>query len=47
VTTAAKSSTFAVLKVSHLRPGTLFFGVKGAKFSGGTVKVTTQVAGEG
>ena len=47
VTTAAKSSTFAVLKVSHLRPGTLFFGVKGAKVSGGTVKVTTQVAGEG
>jgi hypothetical protein len=33
--------------VSHLRPGTLFFGVKGAKVSGGTVKVTTQVAGEG
>jgi hypothetical protein len=47
VTTSAKSSTFAVLKVSHLRPGTLFFGVKGAKVSGGTVKVTTQVAGEG
>jgi hypothetical protein len=46
VTTTAKSSTFAVLKVSHLRPGTLFFGVKGAKVSGGTVKVTTQVAGE-
>jgi hypothetical protein len=46
VKTAAKSSTFAVLKVSHLRPGTLFFGVKGAKVSGGTVKVTTQVGGE-
>lgn len=46
VTTAAKSSTFAVLKVSHLRPGTLFFGVKGAKVSGGAVKVTTQVGGE-
>ncbi|HEX3362953.1 MAG TPA: vWA domain-containing protein [Solirubrobacterales bacterium] len=47
VTTAAKSSTFAVVKVGHLRPGTLFFGVKGAKVSGGTVKVTTQVGGEG
>jgi hypothetical protein len=46
VSVAAKSSTFAVLKVSHLRPGTLFFGVKGTKVSGGTVKVTTQVGGE-
>jgi hypothetical protein len=47
LTTEAKSSTFAVVKVGHLRPGTLFFGVKGAKVSGGTVKVTTQVGGEG
>ncbi|MBS1888273.1 MAG: VWA domain-containing protein [Actinobacteria bacterium] len=47
VTTAAQSSTFTVLKVSHLRPGTLTFGVKAAKVSGGSVKVTTQVGGEG
>jgi hypothetical protein len=39
----AKSSTFIVLNVSHLRPGTLLFSVKGAKVSGGNVKVTTQV----
>jgi hypothetical protein len=42
----AKSSTFTVLNVSHLRPGTLLFSVKGAKVSGGTTKVTTQVGGE-
>jgi hypothetical protein len=47
VTTTAHSETFSVLKVSHLRPGTLFFSVKGVKVSGGTVKVTTQVGGEG
>jgi hypothetical protein len=46
VSVKAKSSTFAVLNVSHLRPGTLLFDVKGAKVSGGTVKVTTQVGGE-
>jgi hypothetical protein len=39
----ARSSTFLVLNVSHLRPGTLLFSVKGAKVSGGSVKVTTQV----
>ncbi|MBS1678083.1 MAG: VWA domain-containing protein [Actinobacteria bacterium] len=47
VTVAGKSSTFTVLKVTHLRPGTLQFAVKAAKVSGGTVKVTTQVGGEG
>lgn len=46
VTVAAKSSTFTVLKIAHLRPGTLQFAVKGAKVSGGAVKVTTQVGGE-
>ena len=46
VTVAAKSSTFTVLKVAHLRPGTLQFAVKGAKVSNGAVKVTTQVGGE-
>jgi hypothetical protein len=46
VTVAAASSTFTVLKVTHLRPGTLQFAVKGAKVSGGAVKVTTQVGGE-
>ena len=46
VTVAAKSSTFTVLKIGHLRPGTLQFAVKGAKVSGGPVKVTTQVGGE-
>ncbi|HKZ12932.1 MAG TPA: vWA domain-containing protein [Solirubrobacterales bacterium] len=45
VSVKAKSSTFTVLNVSHLRPGTLFFSVKGAKVSGGAVKVTTQVGG--
>lgn len=45
VSVKAKSSTFTVLNVSHLRPGTLLFSVKGAKVSGGTVKVTTQVGG--
>ncbi len=43
VTVKAKSSTFTVLNLSHLRPGTLLFSVKGAKVSGGSVKVTTQV----
>lgn len=43
VSVKAKSSTFTVLNVSHLRPGTLLFDVKGAKVSGGAVKVTTQV----
>ena len=42
VSVKAKSSTFTVLNVSHLRPGTLLFSVKAAKASG-TVKVTTQV----
>jgi hypothetical protein len=45
VTTTATSSTFSVLKVGHLRPGTLLFSVKAAKASG-TVKVTTQLQGE-
>jgi hypothetical protein len=45
VSVAAKSSTFTVLKVAHLRPGTLQFSVKAAKASG-PVKVTTQVGGE-
>jgi hypothetical protein len=45
VTVAAESSTFTVLKIGHLRPGTLQFSVKAAKASG-TVKVTTQVGGE-
>jgi hypothetical protein len=45
VSTTATSSTFTVLQVSHLRPGTLQFEVKAAKVSGGTVKVTTQVGG--
>ena len=45
VTVAAKSSTFTVLKVAHLTPGTLQFAVKAAKASG-AVKVTTQVGGE-
>jgi von Willebrand factor type A domain len=44
VTTTAKSSTFTVLNIAHLRPGTLSFTVKAAKASG-TVKVTTQVGG--
>jgi hypothetical protein len=43
VSVKAKSSTFTVLNVSHLRPGTLLFSVKGAKVSGSGVKVTTQV----
>jgi von Willebrand factor type A domain len=43
VSVKAKSSTFTVLNVGHLRPGTLLFSVKGAKVSGGTAKVTTQV----
>jgi hypothetical protein len=46
VSVAAKSSTFTVLKVAHLRPGTLQFAVKAAKASG-AVKVTTQIGGEG
>jgi hypothetical protein len=46
VSVKAKSSTFSVLNVSHLRPGTLFFSVKGVKVSSGGVKVTTQVGGE-
>jgi hypothetical protein len=46
VTSVAKSSTFSVLKVGHLRPGTLQFAVKAAKVSGGSVKVTTQLGGE-
>ena len=45
VTTAATSSTFSVLKISHLRPGTLLFSVKATKASG-AVKVTTQLEGE-
>jgi hypothetical protein len=45
VTVSGKSSTFAVLKVTHLRPGTLQFVVTAAKASG-AVKVTTQVGGE-
>jgi hypothetical protein len=45
VSVTAKSSTFTVLKIAHLRPGTLQFAVKAAKASG-TVKVTTQVGGE-
>jgi hypothetical protein len=43
VTVKAKSSTFTVLNVTHLRPGTLLFDVKGAKVAAGPVKVTTQV----
>lgn len=43
VTTTAKSSTFTVLKLTRLRPGTLHFAVKAAKVAGGTAKVTTQV----
>lgn len=46
VTVKAKSSTFSVLNVSHLRPGTLLFSVKGAKVAAGPVKVTTQVGSE-
>ncbi len=46
VTVAARSSTFTVLKIAHLRPGILQFAVKAAKVSGGTAKVTTQVGGE-
>jgi hypothetical protein len=46
VTTVAKSSTFSVVKIGHLRPGTLQFAVKAAKVSGGAVKVTTQLGGE-
>jgi hypothetical protein len=46
VSVAAKSSTFTVLKVAHLRPGTLQFAVKASKVSGGTAKVTTQLGGE-
>ena len=42
VTVAAKSSTFTVLKIAHLRPGTLHFAVKAAKASG-PVKVTVCV----
>jgi hypothetical protein len=45
VSVAAKSSTFTVLKIAHLRPATLQFAVEAAKASG-TVKVTTQVGGE-
>lgn len=45
VTTAAKSSTFSVLKIAHLRPGTLLFSVKATKASG-AVKVTTQLEDE-
>jgi hypothetical protein len=47
VSTVAGSSTYTVLRVGHLRPGTLSFSVKGAKVSGGSVKVTTQVEGAG
>jgi von Willebrand factor type A domain len=44
VTVKATSSTYTVLNVGHLRPGTLTFSVKAAKASGKT-KVTTQVGG--
>jgi hypothetical protein len=43
VTTVAKSSTFRVVKIAHLRRGTLHFAVKAAKVASGSVKVTTQV----
>ncbi len=46
VKTIAKSSTFRVLRIAHLRRGVLHFAVKAAKASGGTVKVTTQVGRE-
>jgi hypothetical protein len=45
VSVVARSSTFTVVKIAHLRPGILQFSVKAAKASG-TVKVTTQVGGE-
>ena len=45
ITPVTSSPTFSVLKVSHLRPGVLTFGVKAVKASGG-VKVTTQLGGE-
>ena len=44
VSVKAKSSTYTVLNVGHLRPGTLTFGVKATKATG-SVKVTTQVGG--
>ena len=47
VTTKASSSTYTVLRIGHLKPGTLKFAVKGAKVAGGLVKVTTQVQGAG
>ena len=43
VKTIAKSSTFRVLRIGHLRRGVLHFAVKAAKASGGTAKVTTQI----
>jgi hypothetical protein len=42
VNVKAKSSTYSVVTIGHLTPGTLTFGVKAAKASG-AVKVTTQV----
>lgn len=47
VATTASSSTYTVLRIGHLRPGTLSFAVQGAKVASGTVKVTTQVQGAG
>jgi von Willebrand factor type A domain len=44
LSTKAKSTTYTVFTVGHLRPGTLSFSVKAAKASG-SVKVTTQVGG--
>ena len=46
LSTKAKSTTYTVFTVGHLRPGTLSFTVKAAKASG-AVKVTTQVGGGG
>jgi hypothetical protein len=46
VTVKAKSSTYSVYTIHHLRPGILTFGVKAAK-AAGQVKVTTQVGTSG
>ena len=47
VATTASSSTYTVLRIGHLRAGTLSFAVSGAKVAGGPAKVTTQVQGAG
>lgn len=47
VKTIASNSTYTVLRIGHLKPGTLSFAVKAGKVASGPVKVTTQVEGAG